>query len=109
MNLRFRFFREGGITVLEENVGLSIFLGLFGFILYIGLIALGLFLTYLIIKWAINRSRVNENLEALRRDIQQLNARLQALQPAGGAGSAGGAAVPSAAQNPASRPDQHNG
>lgn len=117
------FWKEGA-TGLDQNVGVTLFLGFFGFILYIGLIALGMFLTFLIIKWAINKSKVNENLEALRRDVQLLAARLQALQTPGAGGAAGAgspAGGPQGAQRPAGpvnpeepadpveRPDPTNG
>lgn len=57
----------------ELEAGLAIIVVLFMVVLYLGLIALGCFITYLLIKWAINRSKVNQNLEALRMEMQRLN------------------------------------
>lgn len=64
------------------ETGIAIVSIFFVIILYLGLIALSIFITYLIIKWAINRSKVNENLEALRMEVQRLNFYLQNLSGA---------------------------
>lgn len=72
---------------MDFEVGLAIFTVFMMIVLYLGLIALGMFITYLIIKWAINRSKVNANLEALRLEVQRLNMYLQAQQGSGAPGS----------------------
>jgi len=74
---------------VEAEIGLAIVSIIFAIILYIGMIALMMFLTYLIIKWAINHSRLNEHLIAIRQELHYLNAQLHASRQTGTVAAAG--------------------
>lgn len=72
---------------MDAEIGFAVVSIIFAIILYIGLIALMMFLTYLIIKWAINHSRLNEHLMAIRQELHVLNARLHASGQTGTTGA----------------------
>lgn len=53
------------------------------FVFYIGMAVLGLYIFYLIIREAINRSRLNDHLMAIHSELERLNAYLQSRPPGG--------------------------
>jgi len=53
---------------------------LIGMIFSLGFVALGLFVTYLIIRAAINNSRLNQNVQDLRLELRELHHQVRELK-----------------------------